>query len=155
MEMFLLAVKPRTMCCRTNFRCRSLLCVNLMYSNSAFLESLTSRDQNEYEKRHHDLARQYRDDTRNNPGNANLGNLDAEGIFSTVRDHFKAKPKRRVSGNGISENKIDFLTFIEDIQAALPSDPQGKAILSLVTLPLIRVFDPKKHERKFDSGFLS
>jgi hypothetical protein len=58
------------------------------------------------------------DDTRKDPGNANLGNLDAEGIYASVRDHFQAEPNRRFCGNGVGKNKIDFLTFIKDIQAA-------------------------------------
>ena len=99
--------------------------VQLVYANTAFWESLTSRDQNEYEKRHHDLARQCQDDTRKNPGNAILGSLDAEGIYATLRDHFQAEPKRRFCGNGISENSFDFLTFIKHIQASLLRDPRG------------------------------
>jgi len=105
--------------------------VELLYANSGFWHSLTSREQNDYEKRHHDLVRQFRDDTRKNPMNINLGNLDAEAIYAPVRDHFQSEPKRRFCGNGIGA-KIVFLTFVKDIQASLPSDPQGKGILSLM-----------------------
>jgi len=101
----------------------------LLYANSGFWQSLSSRDQNHYEKRHHDLARQFREDTRKNPMNINLGNLDAEAIYAPVRNHFQSELKRRFCGNGIGA-KIDFLTFMKDIQESLPSDPQGKGFLS-------------------------
>jgi len=82
-----------------------------MQTNSGFWESLNSRDQNDYEKRFHDLARQFRDDTRKHPMNINLGNLDAEGIYAPVRDHFQSEPKPRFCGNGIGA-KIDSLPLL-------------------------------------------
>jgi hypothetical protein len=66
------------------------------------------------------------------PGNANLGNLDPQGISAAVCDHFQAESKRRFCGTGINENKFDFLTFIKDIQVSLPSDSQRRANLSVV-----------------------
>ena len=105
--------------------------VALLYSNSSFWQSLDSREKNDYEKRHHDLARQFQEDTRKNPGSINLGNLDAEAIYAPVRAHFQSEPKRRLCGNGIG-SKTDFLSFMKNIQASVPSDSGGKGILSLM-----------------------
>jgi hypothetical protein len=105
--------------------------VQLQFENSAYWNSLSSRDKNDHEKRYHDLARQFREDTKKNPMNVNLGNLDAEAIFTKVCNFFQANPKKRFCGNGVAA-KTNFLSFIKDIEASLPSDPQGKGILSMV-----------------------
>jgi len=105
--------------------------VQLQFENSAYWHSLSSRDKNDQEKRFHDLARQFREDTSKNPMNTYLGNLDAEAVYAKVWNFFQSEPKLRFCGNGIGA-KTDFLSFMKDIQASLPSDPQGKGILSKV-----------------------
>jgi len=105
--------------------------VQLQFENIAYWNSLSSHDKNDDEKRYHDLERQFRQDTKKNPMNVNLGNLDAEAIFTKVCNFFQANPKKRFYGNGVAA-KTDFLSFIKYFQASLPSDPQGKGILSIV-----------------------
>jgi len=63
--------------------------------------------------------------------NINLGNLDAEAIYAKVWNSFQADPEKIFCGNGIGA-KTDFLSFMKHFEASLPSDPQGKAILSKV-----------------------
>jgi len=75
--------------------------VQLKYENSAYWDTLSSRDQNDNEKRFHDLARQFREDTKKNPMNINLGNLDAEAIYTKVWNFFQADPKKRFCGNRV------------------------------------------------------
>jgi hypothetical protein len=105
--------------------------IQLQFENIAYWNSLSSHDKNDVERRYHDLDRQFRQDTKKNPMNVNLGNLDAEGIHTKVCNCFQANPKKRFCGNGAA-SKTNFLSFIKYLQASLPSDPQGKGILGLV-----------------------
>ena len=100
-------------------------------ANSAYYFSLTHSEQNNSDKTHNELKRNFRDDTRKNSGNCHLGNFDGETITSAVRKHFQENLSRKFSWNGNSEHKTDYVTFIKDVQAALPSDSQGNAILGL------------------------